>query len=41
MSLIVLLFLGVSLFLAGYHFGNTMGRTHFIRQYLDEARRRR
>lgn len=41
MNLLILFSLGIALFLAGYHFGNTMGRTHFIRQYLDEARRRR
>ncbi len=41
MDLLILLLLGATLFLAGYHFGNTMGRTQFIREYLKETRRHR
>ena len=41
MNLLILLLLGTTLFLAGYHFGNTMGRTQFIREYLKETRRQR
>jgi hypothetical protein len=42
MSILVLsLALGTGLFLVGYYFGNHMGRTHFVRNYLAEVRKSR
>ena len=39
MILLMLGGFGLCLFIAGYYFGNQMGRTHFIRNYLAEARK--
>lgn len=39
MMLLLFSCLGLCLFVVGYYFGNQMGRTHFIRDYLDEARK--
>lgn len=38
---ILVLFLALGLFLVGYYFGNHMGRTHFVRNYLAEVRKSR
>jgi hypothetical protein len=39
MILFLLAGVGLCLFIVGYYFGNQMGRTHFIRNYLTEARK--
>ncbi len=38
MTFVVLACLGIGLFIAGYYFGNQMGRTEFIRNYLAQLR---
>jgi len=40
MLMMLLSGLGLSLFAAGYYFGNQMGRTQFIRSYQADARKR-
>jgi hypothetical protein len=39
MTLLLLSGIGLCLFVVGYYFGKQMGRTHFIRDYLSEARK--
>jgi hypothetical protein len=38
-TILLLGFVGLSLFLLGYYFGNQMGRTEYIRGYLAETRK--
>ena len=38
MTFFIMLCLGIGLFIAGYYFGNQMGRTEFIRNYLASVR---
>ncbi len=38
MAIVILTSLGIGLFIAGYYFGNQMGRTEFIRSYLAQVR---
>ena len=39
--ILLLSFIGLAMFLAGYYFGNQMGRTEYIRGYLAETRKSR
>lgn len=39
MAFVIFTCLGICLFIAGYYFGNQMGRTQFIRSYLDQLRK--
>jgi hypothetical protein len=39
MAFVLLICLGICLFIAGYYFGNQMGRTEFIRSYLAQLRK--
>jgi hypothetical protein len=39
MTFVILTCLGICLFIAGYYFGNQMGRTEYIRGYLARARK--
>ena len=40
MTFVIMACLGICLFLAGYYFGNQMGRTEFIRGYLATIRKK-
>ena len=40
MTFVIIACLGIGLFIAGYYFGNQMGRTEFIRGYLAAARKK-
>ena len=40
MTFVIMTCLGICLFIAGYYFGNQMGRTEFIRGYLATLRKK-
>lgn len=40
MAFVIITCLGICLFVAGYYFGNQMGRTEFIRGYLESLRKK-
>jgi hypothetical protein len=40
MAFVIITCLGICLFVAGYYFGNQMGRTEFIRGYLATLRKK-
>ncbi len=40
-TILLLSFVGLAIFVAGYYFGNQMGRTEYIRGYLAETRKPR
>lgn len=40
MIFVIMTCLGIGLFVAGYYFGNQMGRTEFIRSYLATVRKK-
>ena len=40
MAFVIMTCLGICLFVAGYYFGNQMGRTEYIRGYLATLRKK-
>lgn len=40
MAFVIMTCLGIGLFIAGYYFGNQMGKTEFIRGYLAATRKK-
>lgn len=40
MAFVIITCLGIGLFIAGYYFGNQMGRTEYIRSYLATVRKK-